>query len=137
MRSAPTAALLIRPPVHACRRTDGYGQYSLENERGRPCKRAGALASRRARRQPGANRPAKVAHSTLPAPLRRECRWLLIGRPQLGRPGKPRSRWTAKRSEEHTSELQSLMRISYAVFCLKKQKKTKNTQQHERETKNT
>src|SRR3546814_4520954 len=31
-----------------------------------------------------------------------------------------------KRSEEHTSELQSLMRISYAVFCLKK-KKTKKT----------
>src|SRR3546814_9038855 len=32
------------------------------------------------------------------------------------------------RSEEHTSELQSLMRISYAVFCLKKQKKkTKQT----------
>src|SRR3546814_2075208 len=31
----------------------------------------------------------------------------------------------AKRSEEHTSELQSLMRISYAVFCLKKKKKYK------------
>src|SRR3546814_7358922 len=30
----------------------------------------------------------------------------------------------AVRSEEHTSELQSLMRISYAVFCLKKKKKT-------------
>src|SRR3546814_10625789 len=30
------------------------------------------------------------------------------------------------RSEEHTSELQSLMRISYAVFCLKKKKKTQN-----------
>src|SRR3546814_3310861 len=30
------------------------------------------------------------------------------------------------RSEEHTSELQSLMRISYAVFCLKKKKKTKS-----------
>src|SRR3546814_9547035 len=29
------------------------------------------------------------------------------------------------RSEEHTSELQSLMRISYAVFCLKKKKQTK------------
>src|SRR3546814_10841378 len=29
------------------------------------------------------------------------------------------------RSEEHTSELQSLMRISYAVFCLKKKTKTK------------
>src|SRR3546814_2333491 len=33
------------------------------------------------------------------------------------------------RSEEHTSELQSLMRISYAVFCLKKKKKHK-TQSH-------
>src|SRR3546814_10454309 len=32
-----------------------------------------------------------------------------------------------KRSEEHTSELQSLMRISYAVFCLKKKKKIKTT----------
>src|SRR3546814_7393414 len=36
------------------------------------------------------------------------------------------------RSEEHTSELQSLMRISYAVFCLKKKKQT-----HRRETSNT
>src|SRR3546814_1809077 len=32
------------------------------------------------------------------------------------------------RSEEHTSELQSLMRISYAVFCLKKKKKNKLVQ---------
>src|SRR3546814_10478921 len=31
------------------------------------------------------------------------------------------------RSEEHTSELQSLMRISYAVFCLKKKKRNKQT----------
>src|SRR3546814_6201873 len=31
----------------------------------------------------------------------------------------------SRRSEEHTSELQSLMRISYAVFCLKKKKKKK------------
>src|SRR3546814_2907254 len=31
--------------------------------------------------------------------------------------------WSMCRSEEHTSELQSLMRISYAVFCLKKKKK--------------
>src|SRR3546814_5583982 len=34
----------------------------------------------------------------------------------------------ASRSEEHTSELQSLMRISYAVFCLKKKKKRTNKQ---------
>src|SRR3546814_7705665 len=32
------------------------------------------------------------------------------------------------RSEEHTSELQSLMRISYAVFCLKKKKNTKSNE---------
>src|SRR3546814_4948410 len=37
---------------------------------------------------------------------------------ELARAGK-----VAVRSEEHTSELQSLMRISYAVFCLKKKKK--------------
>src|SRR3546814_9971919 len=37
------------------------------------------------------------------------------------------------RSEEHTSELQSLMRISYAVFCLKKKMIT--TQKHDRITK--
>src|SRR3546814_3837616 len=34
---------------------------------------------------------------------------------------------TRQRSEEHTSELQSLMRISYAVFCLKKTNKTYRT----------
>src|SRR3546814_9420676 len=45
--------------------------------------------------------------------------WQLGFQPQLGRP------WF-ERSEEHTSELQSLMRISYAVLCLKKQKKTIN-----------
>src|SRR3546814_9681035 len=40
-------------------------------------------------------------------------RFLLISRPD-------------QRSEEHTSELQSLMRSSYAVFCLKNKKKTSN-----------
>src|SRR3546814_5564252 len=44
-------------------------------------------------------------------------------RPELG--GTERA--SVLRSEEHTSELQSLMRISYAVFCLKK-KKERNTQ---------
>src|SRR3546814_8970190 len=37
---------------------------------------------------------------------------------------------TRARSEEHTSELQSLMRISYAVFCLKKKIKKTKTIQH-------
>src|SRR3546814_7157686 len=39
------------------------------------------------------------------------------------------------RSEEHTSELQSLMRISYAVFCLKKKKNTNLTLSQQIETK--
>src|SRR3546814_8099591 len=45
----------------------------------------------------------------------------------------PKSR-TSTRSEEHTSELQSLMRTSYAVFCLKKKKTTihKTTELKER-----
>src|SRR3546814_8138303 len=53
-------------------------------------------------------------------------------RQQMGRGGRPRADaegdrgpaadLAAARSEEHTSELQSLMRISYAVFCLKKKK---------------
>src|SRR3546814_2507955 len=50
--------------------------------------------------------------------------------PAFGNPGTPKfdtklegSTVWAKRSEEHTSELQSLMRNSYAVFCLKKKKK--------------
>src|SRR3546814_5570631 len=40
-------------------------------------------------------------------------RWTIV--PHAGRTGR-----ISRRSEEHTSELQSLMRISYAVFCLKK-----------------
>src|SRR3546814_976534 len=47
-------------------------------------------------------------------------RWRQLVRPLLS---------PEARSEEHTSELQSLMRISYAVFCLKKKKNTAHTQQ--------
>src|SRR3546814_4243792 len=49
-----------------------------------------------------------------------------------GRPAPERATWhkaKADRSEEHTSELQSLMRISYAVFCLKKKKNSMNKKQ--------
>src|SRR3546814_5224075 len=42
--------------------------------------------------------------------------------------GEPAEAAVEKRSEEHTSELQSLMRISYAVFCLKKKKTLYSTQ---------
>src|SRR3546814_8671085 len=48
------------------------------------------------------------------------------------RDGSGRRPGTRRRSEEHTSELQSLMRISYAVFCLKKKnrRQKKNTRIH-------
>src|SRR3546814_8925486 len=47
----------------------------------------------------------------------------VVGRSHAGDVGEARR----TRSEEHTSELQSLMRISYAVFCLKKKKDKKTT----------
>src|SRR3546814_5038381 len=46
---------------------------------------------------------------------------------QIGRGGVECVADLQQRSEEHTSELQSLMRISYAVFCLKKKKTRDNT----------
>src|SRR3546814_5816404 len=49
-------------------------------------------------------------------------------RRRFGTGGEVGKRTDTMRSEEHTSELQSLMRISYAVFCLKKKKKTKPKQ---------
>src|SRR3546814_5305575 len=48
-------------------------------------------------------------------PLEKRCADTINHRPVTPMP---------RRSEEHTSELQSLMRISYAVFCLKKKKQT-------------
>src|SRR3546814_2414640 len=45
------------------------------------------------------------------------------GDERLGLPPALQDHHGDERSEEHTSELQSLMRISYAVFCLKKKKK--------------
>src|SRR3546814_3493211 len=55
-------------------------------------------------------------HFVAGAAIRALNQWLVDGTA-------PRSAPRIQRSEEHTSELQSLMRISYAVFCLKKKKK--------------
>src|SRR3546814_9428301 len=51
--------------------------------------------------------------------------WARLGMTQVGGPLAEAASWTSVRSEEHTSELQSLMRSSYAVFCLKKKTKKK------------
>src|SRR3546814_14423786 len=65
-----------------------------------------------------ARRAAYLTHSTIPArrPALQSCRWPCAHCVPL------RHADAHDRSEEHTSELQSLMRISYAVFCLKKKK---------------
>src|SRR3546814_7971049 len=83
----------------------------------RPVRSRSAIPRRRARRSPA--RPdapgeadARRSRARAADPQRR---LLQRNRRQLGVRGRPR-----RRSEEHTSELQSLMRISYAVFCLKK-----------------
>src|SRR6056297_2913444 len=62
-------------------------------------------------------------------------------RPSAGRtstddPGRfPEAAPPRRRSEEHTSELQSLRRISYAVFCLKKKKKKKQKKENKEKKK--
>src|SRR3546814_1583010 len=61
---------------------------------------------------------APVALEGVVQQVRRQPALLAAGRQRDGGRGRVRS-------EEHTSELQSLMRISYAVFCLKKKKKKK------------
>src|SRR3546814_5292951 len=53
--------------------------------------------------------------------------------PEVKEHGLFRRMWM-QRSEEHTFELQSLMRISYAVFCLKKNKISDNGQEQEKNT---
>src|SRR3546814_2544895 len=63
-------------------------------------------------------------------------------RPAPSRPPNPRPRIrrahsrssASRRSEEHTSELQSLMRISYAVFCLKKKKTQRSEKPYKHQT---
>src|SRR3546814_1090655 len=55
--------------------------------------------------------------------------------PDLGPRPRAQALGDLGRSEEHTSELQSLMRISYAVFCLKKKKQKKNKLHTSRTTK--
>src|SRR3546814_3699110 len=66
----------------------------------------------------GIRLPARISESTSSAA------WLSFSK--RGRLRKPQ----LPRSEEHTSELQSLMRISYAVFCLTKKKRSTETEQY-------
>src|SRR3546814_1056715 len=82
-------------------------------------------------RRCASNGPARLARRSLSAGSRVKSHWWGLGMGASvarGRVGANRGGWRrcckfTCRSEEHTSELQSLMRISYAVFCLKKKNK--------------
>src|SRR3546814_4671675 len=85
------------------------------------------LNRRRERPQAGKPPAGRAAADATPG---RRCRAATL-RPRTRErsfPGRPCRQPSGEdaRSEEHTSELQSLMRISYAVFCLKKKKKREN-----------
>src|SRR3546814_9998904 len=70
-----------------------------------------------------ADRHGHHRHPDIDRPVAGRCRLLALVR----HPHRPARHHSVRRSEEHTSELQSLMRITYAVFCLKKkQTKTKH-----------
>src|SRR3546814_7971998 len=97
--------MLRRPPRST--RTDTLFPYTTLFRSGKPLRRAAPPVHRAGGRRRG--RPARQRKN-------RRQPWL--------RHGAQRQR-DRRRSEEHTSELQSLMRISYAVFCLK----TKRTKQ--------
>src|SRR3546814_1914634 len=107
-----------RWPAHQQDRFGGASDPRPDRHRGRLPERP--LAAQEPR--PG------LVHAARP-PLRARIAEARGGGPGRGRL-EDRYRLGSPRSEEHTSELQSLMRISYAVFCLKKKKiiiKQKNT----------
>src|SRR3546814_3871691 len=104
-------------------------------------RRAGRPACRRARAIPLCSRGAMATHHARRASYHKGPNRVrsALARPAEGARKPPKSaaraplggRAASLRSEEHTSELQSLMRISYAVFCLKKKK---NTEEHKQES---
>src|SRR3546814_1358763 len=99
------SALEQCPEFHAERGKGGKAAEDADAQE-QPCRLASAAAREPADQQPHGQAAGDVDRQRPPREARPE----------------PRQHDLA-RSEEHTSELQSLMRISYAVFCLKKKKK--------------
>src|SRR3546814_5200247 len=110
--------LMIRRPPRSTRTDTLFPYTTLFRSRGNPVKvRESQL--HRDKRSPNSPRHASGC--------RADCR---PSRPRFSQAVSARASMPedpVHRSEEHTSELQSLMRISYAVFCLKKKKKNKQT----------
>src|SRR3546814_9249693 len=106
--------MIRRPPIST--RTDTLFPYTTRFRSRRPGGSGAACRAPRSRAGSGGGSPPDSRARTAPATGVRRAR---------GRERHPlRRRLGCLRSEEHTSELQSLMRISYAVFCLTKKKPT-------------
>src|SRR3546814_6107425 len=112
--------MIRRPPISTP--TDTLFPYTtLFRSRHRSCARD--LAERPPRR-PCRVSPARMSRTVSTSfPDRHHGREARQASPACSEAGRKTTRQLG-RSEEHTSELQSLMRISYAVFCLKKKKTT-------------
>src|SRR3546814_5171306 len=102
------------------RRSGVFRQYRTFAER--PVAGRASPAVSRANRRPRAERQINAPFCSGTTPIREWC-----GREDSNFHGLSP---TTTRSEEHTSELQSLMRISYAVFCLKKKTHQKTQTTH-------
>src|SRR3546814_4345607 len=114
------AGALDRPARIAEHRRN-YSRHLLEIRLGAPEATAG---EHRARRLAGRRNGRALRRSALHLGL------------IIGRAGGDEKGAGHGRSEEHTSELQSLMRISYAVFCLKKKKKINNSPKKNKQHRN-
>src|SRR3546814_10073296 len=110
---------MIRRPPRSTRTDTLFPYTTLFRSAGDGSVQSGPAAGRR-----------RTAQARAPAPGRRDARRRsALPDPESGLAPRDADQdaaqpaWRVPRSEEHTSELQSLMRISYAVFCLKKKKK--------------
>src|SRR3546814_5068541 len=128
--------MLRRPPIST--RTDTLFPYttlfrSFASSRGATALNAYARERDPFSRVGKATVAVEVTSVVRASPASFQVRW--VERTTIESAASTVERWTAivtVRSEEHTSELQSLMRISYAVFCLKKKKEIDHVhKQHE------
>src|SRR3546814_5073394 len=124
---------LERLPGHLFRDDEREIATDGRELRQRPCARHGAFAQRHEIDFEGDHRMAQVqrtlqARMQLADPANQDAVAEDVGRASRVAPDRLRGPVVETRSEAHTSALQSLMRISYAVFCLKKKHNTKQKQ---------
>src|SRR3546814_4433904 len=113
---------MIRRPPRSTRTEPLFPDTTLFRSAPGPARPVAAAAAHEPRRPaPGATDAPAPAMRQAPGGLFQPRVGILLDRQAEEIPGALHMR-RQRRSEEHTSELQSLMRISYAVFCLKKKK---------------